>query len=419
VGHTLKHIVCLLVLSCLLLSCEHKPINWKVSLEQRDKDPYGTYLAFKSLDYCFPGVETKTFSRGFRYDHIDDKMKYGSTSLLVLVGLTFKVSEQEIDKLIEYAATGNELLIFSSTLDEEFSKRLGIRKLPYGISTAYEDIPLGRHYDGSKNSSILKLKAHPGRLYGYFGRYLTSYFVKNSDSLDSNTDTSEDAHKIYISQNPDTLGTTEDGPDFIRFKVGEGHITLHAAPLVLSNYFLLQEGNKQYIETLWQSFPKNISRIYWNEYYKRSTDESDFSSLMRHAATRIAAWMAFLGLIVYILFEGKRRQRIIPIVEAPQNSSVSFVETVGRLYYNKGDHRNLAEKMIQHFLEWVRNHYYINTNHLNEDFIRQLVNRSGQEEAMVRNMMEMIHEIRNGYQPDEAYLYQLYNSIEQFYKNKS
>ncbi|MBS1587913.1 MAG: DUF4350 domain-containing protein [Bacteroidetes bacterium] len=414
-----KHILYLLMMSCLLQSCTHKPINWEVNLEHDNKDPYGTYLAFTSLSYCFPGVDTKTLSRGFRYDHIDDKMKYGSNSLLILAGLTFDVSEEEIDRLMEYASTGNELLIFSSTLDKEFSKRLGIRKLPYGTRTAYEDIPLSRNYDGSKNSSILKLKAHPGRLYGYFGRYLTSYFVKDRDSQDSNTDTSGDAKRIYISPNPDTLGTTDEGPDFIRIKVGEGHITLHAAPLVLSNYFLLQEGNKQYIETLWQSFPKNISRIYWNDYYKRSTDRSDVSALMRHPATRMAVWLAVLGLIIYILFEGKRRQRIIPIMEAPQNSSVSFVETVGRLYYNKGDHRNLAEKMIQHFLEWVRNHYHINTNHLNEDFVKQLVTRSGQDEAMVRNMMEMIHEIRNGHRPDDAYLYQLYNSIEQFYKNKS
>lgn len=415
----LTYLVYLLLVSCLLQSCKHKPINWKVSLDQKDKDPYGTYLAFKSLESCFPGVETKTFSRGFRYDHIDDKMKYGNTSLFVLAGLTFNVSEEEIDRLIEYAAAGNELLIFSSTLDEQFSKRLNVRKLPYGANTAYEDLPLNRNYDGTKNSSILRLKARPGRLYGYFGRYLTSYFTLNSDSLGSGTDTSEDAHKIYISPTPDTLGSTEDGPDFIRFKVGEGHITLHAAPLVLSNYFLLQEGNQQYLETIWQSMPKGIDRIYWNEYYKRSTAKSDPGILMRHPATRIAVWLSIIALLLYILFEGKRRQRIVPVVPPLENSSVSFVETVGRLYYNKGDHRNLAEKMIQHFLEWVRNHYYISTNHLNEDFVKQLVSRSGLEETMVRNMMEMIHEIRNGYQPDEAYLYQLYNSIEQFYKTKS
>ena len=94
------------------------------------------------------------------------------------------------------------------------------------------------------------------------------------------------------------------------------------------------------------------------------------------------------------------------------------METVGRLYYNKGDHHNLAGKMIQHFLEWVRTHYYLNTNELNDHFISQLTIKSGLPESVVKDLVQMIHEVRmKEVGIDDAYLYHLYQTIERFYKS--
>ena len=101
-----------------------------------------------------------------------------------------------------------------------------------------------------------------------------------------------------------------------------------------------------------------------------------------------------------------------------KNESVSFIETVGRLYFNKGNNTNLAEKIIQQYLEWVRLHYYLNTNLLSTEFIKQLAHKSGQPEYVVTELVYMITEIRMGsVKPDDAYLYQLYRTIQQFYKN--
>ena len=74
--------------------------------------------------------------------------------------------------------------------------------------------------------------------------------------------------------------------------------------------------------------------------------------------------------------------------------------------------------MTQQFLEWVRMHYFLNTNLLNDDFTRQLIIKSGQPETSVHGLMEMIHEIKlRSANVDDAYLYQLYNTIQKFYKN--
>jgi hypothetical protein len=209
-------------------------------------------------------------------------------------------------------------------------------------------------------------------------------------------------------------------PGFIRFRVGSGHITLHAAPLAFSNYFLLQPGNRKYLDGVWQSLPDNISHIYWNDYFKRRREHASTWMLFKYEATRWALFILIATLLLYVLFESKRRQRIIPVVPKLENSSVTFVETVGRLYFNKGNHRNLAEKMIQHFLDWVRTHYYLNTNQINETFIQQLAIKSNLPENTVREMIRMVNEVRLGEASvDEAYIYHLHNTIQQFYKNKN
>ncbi len=345
---------------------------------------------------------------------MDYKMKYNypGHSLLILEGLDFYVSDEEWKDLKHFISNGNEVVLFCSQLDSKIEQELYCYKQGKGG----EDRAFYRFAPDHDNKNILSISGVPAKQFGYEGHSLKGYFSFPHDSADTETDTT--ATTIFPPY-PDTIGYVNDQPDFVRYELGKGHLTLHAAPLVLSNYFLLQDGNEQYLNALWQTLPPNITRIYWNDYYKRSGTASGLDVLLRYPATRWALTIAIIILLLYILFEGKRKQRIIPVIAPLKNDSVSFVETVGRLYYNKGNHTNLAEKMAQQFLEWVRTHYFLNTNLINETFIHQLTVKSGQHEATVRGLMEMIEEIKPGkVKTDDAYLYQLYNTIQKFYKNQ-
>jgi len=413
-----------MLLACLLLySCGNDPLGikrqkkWAITLDKEDKNPYGTYLAYQSLPSYFPGAKIETIPRMFRYTNMDNEMKYNNsgTSLLVLLGLNFYVTEQEWKQLLKFADNGNEVLIFCSRLDQRIAKRLKLNKEVSG----YEELPLSNKNEGYENIEILSFKSDSGVSYGYDGRSIQGDFITNLREDDFSDDYDKQVtDSIDIAISPDTLGLKLSKPDFIRYKVGSGHITLHAAPLVMSNYFLLQDHNKKYLDGIWSTLPGGINHIYWNEYYKRESRASGLGVLWRYPATRWAIIIGIVTLLLFILFESKRRQRIIPIIAPPQNSSVSFAETVGRLYYNKGNHSNLEEKIINHFLEWVRTRYYLNTNQLNEDFIHKLAARSGQAVAVARRTVEMIHEVRTGMAAkDEAYLYELYKTVQLFYTN--
>lgn len=397
--------------SCFL----KKKTNWKITLSSNDKQPYGAYLAYHALPYYFHGTQPINLSRWFQYTDIESKIppNYTGATLLVLAGLDFYVSDEELQQLLRFVYDGNEVILFCSHLDNKLEKKLNC----YKVGTGFEELRLSDYNDGSQNMGALSLSNMPGKQFGYKGRSLQSYLTNDTNAYKTLYHNGLPYRVRTLPLPDDTLGYVKGKPDFERYRIGEGHIYIHAAPLVLSNYFLLQPENRKYMDGLLQALPKDINAIYWSSYFKRTPEGNNKSVLLRYPSTKWALIIALFTMLMFILFETKRRQRIIPIIEPTKNTSVSFVETVGRLYYNKSNHRNLAEKMVQHFLEWIRTHYFLNTNLLNEDFIRQLTVKSGQPEETVRKLIGQIHEIRlNETNLTEEYLYTLYTTIQQFYK---
>ena len=188
------------------------------------KQPYGDYLAFSSLKYFFPDATIEALPQNFRYSSMDNRMKYNFTghSLLVLEGLDFYLSDEEWKDLKTFIDNGNEVVLFCSRLDSKIEQELGCYKERRSEEEQifYEAIP------GKENEEVLTIAHEPDVHYGYQGRSIKGYFSPHTDSVNwgigSNTN--------YLSLQPDTLGFANGKPDFLRFKSGNGHLTLHAAP---------------------------------------------------------------------------------------------------------------------------------------------------------------------------------------------
>jgi hypothetical protein len=409
--------------SCRQVSVDEDPVDWTVSLDGYKKTPYGSSIVYETIPNYFPGAKQELLSQWFRYTSIDEHMYGGvdSASLLILHGLNCYITDEEWLSLLKFAKAGNEIFLLSSNLDVHLMRALQLSK----VSAGREDRPLNRYNDGSYSMNVLRLTSDTTLSYGYRGRPIGAFFQLheryNKDSLEENKEKEGDAFtrqtlEASIDTPGDILGTAQRIPDFLRFKIGQGHLTLHAAPLVLTNYFLLQKGNRAYLDSVWHSFPANISKIYWNGYLNRNVEGANLGVLLKYPATRWALIIAACTLLLYVVFGMKRLQRIVPVVPPVENASVSFIETVGKLYYNKGNHQNLAEKMIQHFLEWVRSNYYLDTSLLNEAFAEQLSRKSGKPLSEAQSLIALIHEVRLGTAINPEYLYQLHRSIQSFYK---
>ena len=124
-----------------------------------------------------------------------------------------------------------------------------------------------------------------------------------------------------------------------------------------------------------------------------------------------------MTLFVFVLLEMRRKQRPIPVIEKTKNDSLDFVQTIGRLYYDKKDHKDLAKKMGVYFLDHVRNRYKLTADTLNEGFINSLHLKTGYDLNKIKNIVDFILHVEHESSIKEKELADFHNQLESFYQN--
>lgn len=366
------------------------------SFYSKDKKAGGAYAAFKMLPQLFMRnsvqVVTKPFARTFDKD---SELKFRN-NVYILVADKLFTTESDIDAMLDYVSRGNELFIAMNTPDPLLEKHLkfvtvesnNMQSKKEGIVQRYADetIPMDTSF------------SYPGMVSG-------NYF----SAVDSNT--------------TNILGYNyKNKPNFIRIEYRSGFIYLLLNPYTFTNYFLLHKQNVKALETQMSYLINDAGNVYWDDFYNsqhsaQSGDFSEWQVLMRYASMRWALWLAVVLMLLYVVFESKRRQRIIPDKPPVTNTSLEFVDAIGQLYYQQHNNYNLAHKMIIHFMEYIRSRYYLNTNVLNDEFIASLARKSLVPEGEIRALLQMVHHIQLEENISDDDLKDFYNRIQQFYIN--
>ena len=142
--------------------------------------------------------------------------------------------------------------------------------------------------------------------------------------------------------------------NYVRVDVGDGAFYLSAVPLAFTNYGLLGGDGAAYAAAALSYLPTQPT--FWDAYAKpqRTASATPLRFVLAHPALRWAYFVALFGVVLFILFRGRRWQRAVPVVAPPPNRARGFVETVGRLYHQHGDDRDLVEKKARYFLDRLR-----------------------------------------------------------------
>ena len=121
-------------------------------------------------------------------------------------------------------------------------------------------------------------------------------------------------------------------------------------------------------------------------------------------------------MIAYIFIEAKRKQRVIPVLQRPENISLHFVKTIGTLYYQKGNHKDLALKKITYLNEYLQSRFQINLYDLNSEKITINAERSGISEGYFQVLIKKIEYISHKKNITETELKELNRQIEKIYQ---
>lgn len=393
--------VLLLLLVILMVSSKgtsQRRLDETVTLREIDRIPYGTRVARELLPSFFPNARFP-FDRKYpgAWDSIET---YRSNQAVIMVADYFEADRDELETLSDFVERGNHVFLVARNVSDDLSSFFR-----FGLHTQFSP-----YFETEGDSLRLKLEQPAFRttvLYTYPGRKYESYFT----SLDS-------VHTVILGRNDKGYA------NFIRMDKGRGSFFVHIAPLAFSNYFILHKNNSSYYEAAVSVLPRGINTVLWNEYFLEKPRRSDkkpaknwLSALLSQPSFKWGLLIAAFTLLLFVLLGMRRRQRMIPPYDRPKNDSLDFVKTLGRLYYDRKDHRNLAAKMAAYFLEHVRSTYKLPTHTLDETFVMSLHFKSGYPEKETRDIVANIHHINISSAITDKELSDFHKQLELFYQN--
>ncbi len=377
-----------------------------------DKEPFGAFIAYKEFKNSFNNRYVATVKSSFdvEWKNIKDYNDDNKYSLYFLITKNLVLNYSEVKAFMDYVKAGNDLFISADYVDNRLLENINC-----SMERTGEIVDETKGLMHQTQVSMYFGNDFNGPLYGY-------YYYPFLNSLTG-----------YDTAFARVLGVNESKtPNYIILFAGKGRIYLHVAPRIFSNYFLLTGDNYKYLENVIAYLRPDPANIYWDEYYKNTDpgrrrnannkDDDNFSSLSvirQHPPLLWAFWLTVAGLLLFILFNIKRKQRVIKTVKPNVNTTVNFTETVGRLYLQKKDNNHIAEKMITYFYEHIRNKYFISTSVINEEFLNSLSGKSGISKKKVQQLFTLIESVQAGKITDDNKLMQLNSQIENFYKNQS
>ena len=366
----------------------------------KDKLPMGLNAAYRLVHTQFATAPIKinslSFDKEFSFLNV-----YDSGVVYLLITNNLFLSETEANYMLNFVAKGNTLFIAAEYIDTSFTKNLNLKTVNNSwqhFLTNNDMLPLLQE-DTFHIANPYSGEYEP---YSFFYESMSQYFRIPDSSLAG------------------VFGKTAfDSSNYSGINYGSGHIWIHSNPLLFSNYFLLSKNNYEYFEKVFSYLKDRPVIVYWDDYYRNARYGRNFFSLQVFFKYPALTWALILGMslmLLYVAFASKRKQRIIPTLEPNVNSSVSFVQTVGLLYLQKKDNRNIAVKMITFFFEHIRNHYFLTTTIINNEFINALSRKSGVSESRVAELADIIESINHKENISDIELLDLHNRICEFYK---
>ncbi len=369
-----------------------KPIDWTPTYSTKDKIPFGAYILFKEMPKLFPDKTVKIIEET-PASYLSDEEETGTDQVYFLINQNSALSETDSEFLLHFVRNGNDVFIVSASLPERLKDSLNVE-----VQTSY--------YVLKENFSNVRM-------------YLTNpVFQKKQFSFQKVTDYSYFSKLDTI--NSAILGEytmqNEKKANFIRQKYGKGHFYLHLFPEAYSNYFMLKDNNYMYaVNSLNYINKKNIL---WEE-NKKSIDTPSEGTMMYIFRNPPLLWawrIILISVVFYCLFFGKRLQRIIPVIKPLKNSTLEFTKTIGNLYYNNREHRDIINKKIKYFLYFVKEHYFMDIEKVDENFSERLHLKSGVSKEITDKIVSLIHKNQNSSFLTEEDLKTVNTTIDLFYK---
>ncbi|WP_324721151.1 DUF4350 domain-containing protein [Salinimicrobium sp. HB62] len=391
---TLALLVLLLAFLTWVEANEPQEINWSPSYSALDKIPLGTRVLFENLkeqDLELQEVHKPPF------EFLQDTTLTGTYFFL---NNYLTIDNNELKKIFAWVAKGNTAFFIAENFSENLLDTLDLKMETLAPKHGISSKPL-------LNLSDPKLASSEPYL---FDKETYQNVFTFPDSLPKKvlgvTRLQQDSAKINAPK-----------INFLRDTVGKGMVYLHSTPKAFSNYFLLQENNAEYAEKVLAYLPAQKT-LFWDQHYKtgKTFHTSPLFVILNSKPLKWAYYFVIIGSVLFIIFEGKRKQRSIPVVEPLRNQTLDFTRTIAGLYLDRKDYKGIASKKIALFLDYVRSHYRISTQEPDQNFYDRLAGMSDNDKEEVESLWQLMERIKKQDSVTKEELLDLNRAISAFKK---
>lgn len=367
-----------------------KPIDWTPTFSPTDKNPFGSYVTHQLLKPFFNDREIVT--NNLTFYELQDSIKSRENILSISNG--FDPDAEATKVLLNKVDSGAHAFISANYFSGTFQDTLGLT-----TNDVYFD-QLATPGGGSTDTSDLKFVIPSFEKKGYYYRLENvSYFFTNLDSMR--------AQSYIVSTN------AWNKPVTLRIPWGRGSFVINTTPLAFTNNYIVANNTHEYVEKTLSLLPQ--AKTWWTSYYQggRLEAQTPLRFILRNDALRWAYYIAIVSLVVFIVVEAKRKQRIIPIVKPLPNTTLEFVRTIGNMYLQANDHKAIAERKILFFLEQARSKYFLTTE-TGDAMVEMLAKKSGSDLQQTQQLFALIHVIQNSPSISKQMLIELNEQMEEF-----
>lgn len=391
----------LFVLFCLLQVNLPKKFVWSPTFSHVDKQPFGCFVFDSVLTQSLPNgyhVTKKTFFQ------LDQEYAKEKISVLMVVDQQ-NLKQLDVKYLCNIARRGGKVMVVASSsfddgrnadtvvvdeLERTFKVRIedglyfSLRGILAGLKAHDNDMYDTIYWNNRETmyaaqsyrmfynmvggtlfvDSVPKVKrlAYTLSTAGYDYRH-DSLYVGDFTSFDTIVDEKERIERI------DTFAIKKI-PTAVSVPYGKGEVIFVSSPLLFTNYGMLEGNTSVYIFRL-MSYLADLP-VYRTEAYVKTdamlvAEQSPFREFIKRPPLRWALYLALLGVVLFMIFTARRRQRVIPIMSKPANRSLEFIQLIGTLYYQRKDHVDLVRKKFKLFAEELRKTAGVDISDVNTD----------------------------------------------------
>lgn len=388
----------LLLLSTILEYVDVPDVEKKEHYRPDSQDPFGTWVLYNLLEKRYGADNVLHYEEEIEWWQIDTTLKY----LYIKMDKYSYLNSDDTDGLVYYLNAGNDALFISE-----------------GLSFAH-DIGLEDMSAGFKFGDTLKLEYHIGD---------TSIFTFIADSIlpmngfatiDVVTDSLQQADSLTYGYIVGTVagGNYNQPCIYKEWSLDKNaYINHHSIPRLFSNIASKQDFYLPHFQKLIGQY--NYDRVIIDHPIYRSGYVDDTSSplqfILGHRSLRLAYYLMIVAGLLYVIFVGKRRQKVIPAVIPNKNTSLEYASILGRLYQYQEKPKRLVKHLKEIFYHDMKSRYFI--DHRDEDYALLLAKKSQVPLENIQRILKGLEQVEDRFSFTNDDLALLYSRIQQFYKD--